>query len=298
MYLLSVVEGELIAFEVVVFHFPPLNNNYLSFSLGTIAAAVHQMGVPCSLNSPTVLRSGWLFSQAHSVAGSAFEEPLQKLEAAACSQLDLKENSLASCFSFLQHCQHLERHSWRTMDKVHSHQESYGDLRAPDNFLDGKAIPMLLRKQESPTDLAHINLSTASLSQPSSQYPGKPLPPSPTHSDASIMEPESPEPGSINAILRDHCRTRLYVCPIAWTMDQPRLLGFRFVPRKLSSKLQKRRALGGTTDEQKTTSGEVTGIQQERVREAGLLQKYGIESSCRKGPLGYLLETFNIRVSA
>jgi hypothetical protein len=37
-----------------------------------------------------------------------------------------------------------------------------------------------------------------------------------------------PEPGSINAILREHCRTRLFVAPIIWTSEQLRLLECRF----------------------------------------------------------------------
>ncbi|KAF7552771.1 hypothetical protein G7Z17_g4092 [Cylindrodendrum hubeiense] len=37
-----------------------------------------------------------------------------------------------------------------------------------------------------------------------------------------------PESGSINAILRAHCRTKLYVKPIYWTSDQLRLLGCQF----------------------------------------------------------------------
>lgn len=41
----------------------------------------------------------------------------------------------------------------------------------------------------------------------------------------AVAEPES---GSINAILREHCRTRLFVTPISWTSEQLRLLESRF----------------------------------------------------------------------
>ncbi|QKX61151.1 uncharacterized protein TRUGW13939_08298 [Talaromyces rugulosus] len=37
------------------------------------------------------------------------------------------------------------------------------------------------------------------------------------------------QPGSIQALLRDHCRVRLYVPPIAWTSKQLRLLNCQFV---------------------------------------------------------------------
>lgn len=37
-----------------------------------------------------------------------------------------------------------------------------------------------------------------------------------------------PELGSINAILREHCRTRLFVEPIIWTCEHLRLLECRF----------------------------------------------------------------------
>lgn len=179
------------------------------------------------------------------------------------------------------------------MDKLPSHQESHGDLRPPDNFLDGKAIPMLLQNQESLTDLAPIKASPSALSQPSSQSSDKAPPPLPTHSEASIM---NPEPASLNAILRDHCRTRLYVRPLVWTMDQPRLLGCCFVHKKLPCKLRKRRALDETTDEQKATREEPTAIQQERSRQAELVRRLGV-LSYGKSPLEYLLETFSICIS-
>lgn len=39
---------------------------------------------------------------------------------------------------------------------------------------------------------------------------------------------ESPEPSSINAVLREHHRTRLYVPPLHWTQTHLQLLGCRF----------------------------------------------------------------------
>jgi hypothetical protein len=41
-----------------------------------------------------------------------------------------------------------------------------------------------------------------------------------------------PEPNSINAIMRKHCRTRLFVAPIGWTSQQLRLLECTFGPKR------------------------------------------------------------------
>ncbi|KAL2753230.1 hypothetical protein ACRALDRAFT_1065430 [Sodiomyces alcalophilus JCM 7366] len=46
---------------------------------------------------------------------------------------------------------------------------------------------------------------------------------------------ESPEPLSINAVLREHHRTRLYVSPLKWTADHLQLLGCHFTSRPLAS---------------------------------------------------------------
>lgn len=59
--------------------------------------------------------------------------------------------------------------------------------------------------------------------------------PSPPASPASPALPglNLPEPASINAILRDHCRTRLFVQPILWTSQHLRLLDCQFVSIKI-----------------------------------------------------------------
>lgn len=46
----------------------------------------------------------------------------------------------------------------------------------------------------------------------------------------AILEPD---PDSINAILRKHCRTRLFVHPIRWTTEQLELLQCRFAGRTM-----------------------------------------------------------------
>lgn len=44
---------------------------------------------------------------------------------------------------------------------------------------------------------------------------------------------KAPEPNSINAIIREHCRHRLYVQPALWTPKQPELLGCKFVSKTI-----------------------------------------------------------------
>ncbi|KAK3938170.1 hypothetical protein QBC46DRAFT_356047 [Diplogelasinospora grovesii] len=45
---------------------------------------------------------------------------------------------------------------------------------------------------------------------------------------------------SINAIIREHCRSRLYVPPILWSSSHPRLLGCSFVAKKIRLKAKSR----------------------------------------------------------
>ncbi|KAK4150291.1 hypothetical protein C8A00DRAFT_18142 [Chaetomidium leptoderma] len=65
--------------------------------------------------------------------------------------------------------------------------------------------------------------------------PSSPTLSGPPQAHLALLETAAivPEPGSINAILREHNRSRLFVHPIAWTMEQPRLLSCRFGARKL-----------------------------------------------------------------
>lgn len=44
---------------------------------------------------------------------------------------------------------------------------------------------------------------------------------------------QSPEPSSINDILRKHSRDRLYIPPLRWTAQHLNLLGCRFVRKKV-----------------------------------------------------------------
>ncbi len=103
----------------------------------------------------------------------------------------------------------------------------------------------------------------------------------------------APEPGSINAILREHCRARLYVRAIGWTMDQPRLLGCRFVRRKLRSKPRRRKSCTEKMEEAKPTDADAAQLRKDRI----LLARRIPTTDRVPGPLGDmsgLLETFNI----
>ncbi|KAK0753878.1 hypothetical protein B0T18DRAFT_385850 [Schizothecium vesticola] len=56
------------------------------------------------------------------------------------------------------------------------------------------------------------------------------------HGPVAAFPMPSPEPFSINHMIRQHPRTRLFVAPIKWTSEQPRLLGCQFVlkpPKKI-----------------------------------------------------------------
>ena len=94
-----------------------------------------------------------------------------------------------------------------------------------------------------------------------------------------------PQPGSIQAIIREQCRSRLYVPPIAWTSNQPRLLGCRFVFKQPQVRGQKQDDAGNKNATQQP---------QERLVAATRLARPGM-ASWRKVAVGELLEAFNIR---
>lgn len=59
-------------------------------------------------------------------------------------------------------------------------------------------------------------------------------PPRLTSPTASLNVTNSPpEPNSINAIIREHCRRRLYVRPLLWTLEQLILLGCEFISKTM-----------------------------------------------------------------
>ena len=125
------------------------------------------------------------------------------------------------------------------MDECQSQEQSRCDLRHPENLLDDQALPVehqsVSRKRKASTDLSGFS-PTKPDPRPSPQPSAALNKPQPfLLASASTFHAIAPEPASINAILREHCRARLYVRPVAWTMEQPRLLGCRFVPKDLPS---------------------------------------------------------------
>ncbi|KAH6981743.1 hypothetical protein BKA56DRAFT_584414 [Ilyonectria sp. MPI-CAGE-AT-0026] len=79
------------------------------------------------------------------------------------------------------------------------------------------------------------NLQSPHRSIPPDSSPAPRPEPSSTGDSLDAVK-HAPEPGSVNAIIRTHNRTRLYVKPIYWTSDQLRLLGCQF----FLSELQRR----------------------------------------------------------
>jgi hypothetical protein len=102
-----------------------------------------------------------------------------------------------------------------------------------------------------------------------------------------------PEPASINAILREHCRTRLYVHPIAWTTDQPRLLGCQFVRKALPQDPTETDGAVSATLETNTTEQQAPGVQLERRRLADRIRRFGLGDFMTDW-FADLLETFKI----
>lgn len=80
-------------------------------------------------------------------------------------------------------------------------------------------------KQPAQADPASLQSPHRSI-PPDSSSP--PRPESTSTGDSLDAVKGAPEPGSVNAIIRTHNRTRLYVKPIYWTADQLRLLGCQF----------------------------------------------------------------------
>jgi hypothetical protein len=102
-----------------------------------------------------------------------------------------------------------------------------------------------------------------------------------------------PEPASINAMLREHCRTRLYVHPIAWTTDQPRLLGCQFVRKALPQNPSEADGPVSATVETNTTDPRV---ELERRRLADRIRRFGLGNRMT-GWFSELLGTFKICIS-
>lgn len=99
----------------------------------------------------------------------------------------------------------------------------------------------------------------------------------------------SPEPDSIQAIIRQHCRSKLYVRPILWTQEQLRLLGCEFVRIKPPAKGLNQDNDGA--DASKGSSGP-RWCQQERVRVLKRLSSLGSQEEGRERVLD-VLQSYN-----
>ena len=181
------------------------------------------------------------------------------------------------------------------MAKCESQQQPQCDFRHFKKLLDNQVLPIarqtVPRKRKPSTDLASPRPHPRPSPQPSSAAPNKPQ--STSLATPNTLFPMAPEPGSINAILREHCRARLYVRPVAWTVEQPRLLGCRFILRKLPSGPKKPSIPGEHTNRGRVTLQDAAELHQERIRQARFLQQHGVTQG-RYAPLSYLLETFNV----
>ncbi|EHK26801.1 uncharacterized protein TRIVIDRAFT_62604 [Trichoderma virens Gv29-8] len=82
------------------------------------------------------------------------------------------------------------------------------------------------------------------------------------HNDALPLSPfrlasiRTPEPSSINGILRQHCRKRLYVTPLHWKLEHLDLLGCRFRARSDKKDKTKKPEIDGHVQETQNLPGQ------------------------------------------
>jgi hypothetical protein len=81
-----------------------------------------------------------------------------------------------------------------------------------------------------------------------------------------------PEPNSINAIIHEHCRTRLFVEPIAWTHEHVRLLECTFTLVRLPRRQR------STTTEAADVTKAITAAQQDVLDDLASLGKPGMSA--------------------
>lgn len=99
---------------------------------------------------------------------------------------------------------------------------------------DPESLVPAKRKAES-NDHAHRSPQSEHPQSDSTSTPARLTPP--CASRKAALSP--PQPNSINAIIREHCRHRLYVRPELWTLKQLKLLGCEFVLKELPPRGQK-----------------------------------------------------------
>jgi hypothetical protein len=121
--------------------------------------------------------------------------------------------------------------------------------------------PPRRRHCRSPSPFSSPSLSTLS--------PTITKTPSPTwsrlSSPATILRPPVPEPLSINSVIRQYCRSRLYVPPLHWTSDHLQLLDCRFALKRAQRKgrSKPRRRPATSRDDQSRLTDNVTHSQRQ-----------------------------------
>jgi hypothetical protein len=128
------------------------------------------------------------------------------------------------------------------------------------------------------------------------------LRPSPTDGPGAV-----PEPLSINSILRQHCRSRLYVPPLHWTSDHLQLLDCRFALKRArqNKRLKPRRRPATSRDAQSRLTDDVTHSQQQHqaaklttetvIHAAHLLLYQAHNTVAKRCAVRELLSIYNIR---
>jgi hypothetical protein len=91
------------------------------------------------------------------------------------------------------------------------------------------------RKRHAPIDCDSLAKRPRTSPTRAPSPPVSPVSPASPASLASRAPPRltSPEQASVNAILRHHCRTKLFVRPIFWTSQHLQLLDCRFETKKI-----------------------------------------------------------------
>jgi hypothetical protein len=178
-------------------------------------------------------------------------------------------------------------------------QQLLSNISGPSSAILDRISPAMLQKSTpGKSETAMEILASAehleSASSPSSGNPHETLLSS-AASPNVIATP--PEPSSINAILREHCRTRLYVNPILLTSIQLRLLTCEFVREELDADRPRHGDAKPRTQEKEARLRQTSESRQEewreRVRTARELRRPAI-ASFKKACIQYLLGAHKI----
>ncbi|KAK3291878.1 uncharacterized protein B0H64DRAFT_408319 [Chaetomium fimeti] len=140
---------------------------------------------------------------------------------------------------------------------------------------EGSAVTATFPPTPSSTPKPEVALPASTHHQPESPFPSSEAPGSqqPHLAPPLHTAPPAPQPGSIQAIIREQCRSRLYVPPIVWTSKQPRLLGCRFAFKRMHTTRQ-----GQRDAEKESATQQQTQQYQDRILAAAGLRGPAIAS--------------------